>query len=129
MERRYSWFLDSFQRGCSLFQETEAATLLAKYRKCQAELDDAEDRADAAHSALLMRGKTPKAGRSRAMTPAAARSRMRSRARSPEPRDYRDYESTDRYDILTNQLYAFKYPLLTIKLCAPNEARDKGNLD
>ena len=116
MERSYRLSLNSFKRTCSLFQETEAATLLAKYRKCQAELDDAEDRADAAHSALLMRGKTPKAGRSRAMTPAAARSRMRSRARSPEPRDYRDYESTDRYDILTDQFYAIKLYAHLLKL-------------
>ena len=72
---------------------------MAKYRKCQAELEDAEDRADVAHSALLMRTKTPKAGRSRVMsrvmTP-APRSRARSRARSPEARDYQDYESSER---------------------------------
>ena len=78
-----------------VLKEAEIATLVAKYRKCQAELEDAEDRADVAHSALLMRAKTPKAGRSRAMTP-VPRSRARSRARSPEPRDYRDYESSER---------------------------------
>ena len=38
-----------------LYQESELATMTAKYRKLQAELEDAEDRAESAHATMLMR--------------------------------------------------------------------------